>query len=127
MRYASDNANDYLMPVALTASKVGNASTRKQSRRISVAAFGASTDANLFSSYCEEDVRMSVLLLIEQLRGRRHLPAVKVDHVLHWSNYSAKAVAQIQARGMPIDMPLWNLVQENKTRRDPRATAAVRS
>jgi hypothetical protein len=34
--------------------------------------------------------------------------------VLHWSNYSAKAVAQIQARGMPIDMPLWNLVQENK-------------
>jgi hypothetical protein len=34
--------------------------------------------------------------------------------VLHWSNYSAKAVAQIQARGMPIDMALWNLVQENK-------------
>ena len=34
--------------------------------------------------------------------------------MLHWSNYSAKAVAQIQAKGMPIDMPLWNLVQENK-------------
>jgi hypothetical protein len=34
--------------------------------------------------------------------------------VLHWSNYSAKAVALIQARGMPIDMVLWNLVQENK-------------
>ena len=34
--------------------------------------------------------------------------------MLHWSNYSAKAVARIQARGMPIDMPLWNLVQENK-------------
>ena len=64
--------------------------------------------------YCEEDVRMSVLLLIEQLRGRRHLPAVKTDQVLHWSNYSAKTVAQIQARGMPIDMSLWNLVQENK-------------
>src|SRR5262249_31470934 len=32
----------------------------------------------------------------------------------HWSNYSAKAVAQIQAKGMPIDVPLWNLVQENK-------------
>ena len=28
--------------------------------------------------------------------------------------FSAKAVALIQARGMPIDMPLWNLVQENK-------------
>ncbi len=34
--------------------------------------------------------------------------------MLHWSNYSAKAIAQIQARGMPIDVPLWNLVQENK-------------
>ena len=33
---------------------------------------------------------------------------------MHWSNYSAKTVARIQARGMPIDMPLWNLVQENK-------------
>ena len=31
-----------------------------------------------------------------------------------WSEYSAKAVAQIQAKGMPIDMPLWNLIQENK-------------
>ena len=29
-------------------------------------------------------------------------------------NYSAKAVALIQARGMPIDMRMWNLVQENK-------------
>ena len=37
-----------------------------------------------------------------------------LTRVLHWSNYSAKAIAQIQARGMPIDMPLWNLVQENK-------------
>ena len=33
---------------------------------------------------------------------------------MHWSNYSAKTVALIQAKGMPIDMPLWNLVQENK-------------
>ena len=67
--------------------------------------------------YCEEDVRNSVLLLEEQLRGRRGhpgLPPASVEHVLHWSNYSAKAVARIQARGMPIDMGLWNLVQENK-------------
>ena len=42
------------------------------------------------------------------------LPAADVARVLHWSNYSAKAIALIQARGMPIDMPLWNLVQENK-------------
>ena len=34
---------------------------------------------------------------------------------MRWSDYSAKTVARIQAEGMPIDMPLWNLVQENKT------------
>ncbi len=33
---------------------------------------------------------------------------------MHWSNYSAKTVALIQAKGMPVDLPLWNLVQENK-------------
>jgi hypothetical protein len=47
-------------------------------------------------------------------RGRTLLPAADTDRVLHWSNYSAKAIALIQARGMPIDVPLWNLVQENK-------------
>jgi hypothetical protein len=71
--------------------------------------------------YCEEDVRMSVQLLRAQLRpyvdARGHvlLPAADVKRVLWWSNYSAKAVALIQARGMPIDLALWNLVQENKT------------
>jgi hypothetical protein len=64
--------------------------------------------------YCEEDVRNSVLLLKCQLRGRGHLAPVSVEHVLHWSNYSAKSVALIQARGMPIDVHLWDLVQENK-------------
>jgi DNA polymerase-1 len=61
-------------------------------------------------NYCEEDVVMSTRLLRAQVRDRM----TSVDHVLHWSNYSAKATAQIQARGMPIDMELWNLVQENK-------------
>jgi DNA polymerase I len=60
--------------------------------------------------YCEEDVAMSARLLRAQVTDR----TTKVEHVLHWSNYSAKATAQIQARGMPIDMTLWNLVQENK-------------
>jgi hypothetical protein len=68
--------------------------------------------------YCEEDVRMSVRLLRAQLRrhqcGSTTLPAADVPRVLWWSNYSAKAVAQIQAHGMPIDVELWNLVQENK-------------
>jgi DNA polymerase-1 len=53
---------------------------------------------------------METLLLRRQLCD----PRISVEHVLHWSEYSAKAVAQIQARGMPIDTQLWNLVQENK-------------
>jgi DNA polymerase I len=65
--------------------------------------------------YCEEDVRTSAVLFDRQLRGHGWLPPAHVELVLHWSNYAAKAVAQIQARGMLIDMPLWNLVQENKT------------
>ena len=64
--------------------------------------------------YCEADVRASTLLLREQLRGRPGLPPADTECVLWWSNYSAKSVALIQARGMPIDMALWNLVQENK-------------
>jgi hypothetical protein len=59
--------------------------------------------------YCEEDARMEMLLLRAQLRFGTDIP-----RILHWSDYSAKAVALIQARGMPIDMVLWNLVQENK-------------
>jgi DNA polymerase I len=64
--------------------------------------------------YCEEDVCKSVELLCAQLCGRTGLPAANVERVLHWSNYSGKAIAQTQARGMPIDVPRWNLVQENK-------------
>jgi hypothetical protein len=65
--------------------------------------------------YCEEDVKETAELLHAQLRGRPGLfPRVDVKLVLHWSNYSAKAVARIQARGIPIDIALWNLVQENK-------------
>jgi DNA polymerase I len=64
--------------------------------------------------YCEEDVRMSVKLLRAQLCGNSTYPATDVERVLHWSNYSAKSTALIQAAGMPIDMPLWNLVQDNK-------------
>ena len=61
--------------------------------------------------YCEEDVRKSVKLLRRQLLDKR---GGDVNHVLCWSNYSAKTIALIQARGMPIDMVLWNLAQENK-------------
>jgi hypothetical protein len=64
--------------------------------------------------YCEEDVRMSVKLLRRMLLGNAQFPAADVPRVLHWSNYSAKAIALIQMRGIPWDVPLWNLVQENR-------------
>jgi DNA polymerase I len=64
--------------------------------------------------YCVEDGKNSAELLRRQLRGQPRFPASDVRRVLHWSNYSAKSVALIQARGMPIDMVLWNLVQENR-------------
>jgi DNA polymerase-1 len=65
--------------------------------------------------YCEEDVRKSAELLRRQLLGCSGLQPADVERVPHWSNYSAKTIAKTQARGMPIDMPLWNLVQENKS------------
>jgi DNA polymerase I len=64
-------------------------------------------------AYCEEDVRVSTTLLRRQLTGYHYFKPVNVERVLYWSVYSSKTVAQIQAKGMPIDMALWNLVQEN--------------
>jgi hypothetical protein len=55
-----------------------------------------------------------VQLLRRQLRGTEHYEPANAPLVIHWSEYSAKAVAMIQARGMPIDMAMWNAVQENK-------------
>jgi hypothetical protein len=76
-------------------------------------------------AYCEEDVKNSTELLRRQLRGSNYFGLAPIhgiglvpsnpDLVLHWSEYSAKAIARVQARGMRIDLPLWNLVQENKT------------
>ena len=43
--------------------------------------------------YCEEDVRRTVELLRAMLRGYLGRPVIDVFRVLHWSNYSAKAVA----------------------------------
>lgn len=63
--------------------------------------------------YCEEDVRKTLELLRVMLRGSNEFGPVDVRRVLHWSNYSAKAIARVQARGMPIDIYLWNVVQEN--------------
>jgi hypothetical protein len=64
--------------------------------------------------YCEEDVRASTELLRRMARGHGSFPAADIARVLHWSNYSAKAIAAIQARGIPWDTALWDLVQENK-------------
>jgi hypothetical protein len=65
-------------------------------------------------NYCEEDVKKETELLRKQLRGWSQFQPISTEHVLHWSNYSAKVIARIQAKGMPIDMTLWNAVQEQK-------------
>ena len=61
--------------------------------------------------YCEEDTSKEVQLLRRQLLDPR---CPDITHLCYWSDYSAKCIALIQARGMPIDVALWNLVQENK-------------
>jgi DNA polymerase family A len=63
------------------------------------------------TDYCEEDVRKTTELLRAMVRGQ---PALEIARVLHWSNYSAKTVAQIQCKGIPIDTALWDLVQHNQ-------------
>jgi DNA polymerase I len=65
-------------------------------------------------TYCQEDVAKSSELFRRQVTGYCDRAPADVEFVLAWSEYSAKAVSRIQARGTPIDMPLWNLVQENK-------------
>lgn len=64
--------------------------------------------------YCEEDTCKSAELLRRQLTGYEQSAPINPELVMRWSEYSAKTVARIQARGMPIDMPLWDLVQQNK-------------
>ena len=66
-------------------------------------------------AYCEEDVRKTAELLVAMLRGRHgFFPPADTDRVLWWSNFTAKCVALVQARGMPIDVARWNLMQENQ-------------
>ena len=64
--------------------------------------------------YCEEDVSKSAELLRRQIRGSNRFPRVDTDRVIFWSEYSTKAVARIQAKGIPIDMYIWELIQENR-------------
>jgi DNA polymerase I len=63
--------------------------------------------------YCEEDTRMGVRLLREQLQPFVDLPVTDPALILNWSNYAGKCVAQIQTKGMHIDTYLWHLVQEH--------------
>jgi DNA polymerase-1 len=64
--------------------------------------------------YCEEDVRIETQLLKQQLDGWGQLRPADTELIMNLSDYSAKAAAQTQARGMLIDVPLWNKVQDNK-------------
>jgi len=66
------------------------------------------------TDYCEEDVRNTTKLLRAMLQGTSRFLRMDAARVLYWSNYGAKCCAQIQARGMPIDTVLWNLVHENR-------------
>ncbi len=56
--------------------------------------------------YNEEDVKVSTTLLRRQLLGHGPFKPVNVERVIYWSEYSAKTVCLIQAKGMPIDMVL---------------------
>jgi hypothetical protein len=69
---------------------------------------------NAVFDYCEEDVKKSVELLRAQIRGSNRFPRVNTDFVIFWSEYSAKAITRIQAKGIPIDMYIWDLIQENR-------------
>src|SRR5262249_32139250 len=64
--------------------------------------------------YCEEDVKQSAELLRRQIRGSNRFSRVDTDRVIFWSEYSAKAVAHIQVKGIPIDLYIWGLIQENR-------------
>jgi len=65
-------------------------------------------------TYCEEDSAMSTKLFRAMLAGSPQFPPADIARVLYWSNYSAKPTTLIQMKGIPIDIELWNLVQENK-------------
>lgn len=65
-------------------------------------------------AYCEQDVAMTVKLLRAQISGVPGIEPIDVPLVIHWSEFGAKAIAQVQSRGMPIDTYRWGLVQENK-------------
>jgi hypothetical protein len=84
-----------------------------------VAAIGNGTWRERYSpqdvmDYCEEDDRMEADLFLALLCGTYFFEPADPQNIMYWSEYGAKAVARIQARGMPIDLPLWHLVQENK-------------
>jgi hypothetical protein len=70
--------------------------------------------------YCEFDVANEVKLFRAMLREHCNdrsvpiFPAANVRDVLRWSEYSAKACGLIQARGMFVDVPMWEQVQERK-------------
>jgi DNA polymerase I len=64
-------------------------------------------------TYCEEDVNASTQLLRRQLTGHGPFKPINVERVIYWSEYSSKVVSRVQARGMPIDIQLWHLAQEN--------------
>ena len=93
---------------------LGERSTSRRWPRRSARAAGANTVSRQCSNIARRTcaIRPSCCGVSSPVTDpiRRSIPQL----VMRWSEYSAKTVARIQARGMPIDMALWNLVQENK-------------
>ena len=102
------------MPVALTASRAGRSIDKPEMAKAIGEGRWREYGREAVLQYCEEDVRNTAELLRRQIAGHGNRAPVDPELVMHWSEYSAKSVARIQARGMPIDMWLWNIVQENK-------------
>jgi hypothetical protein len=65
-------------------------------------------------NYCEEDVARTTDLLRFMVRGTNTFKPIPIEQIIWWSEYSAKAVAKIQSRGIPWDVELWYLVQEHR-------------
>ena len=73
------------------------------------------------SDYCEEDVETSTKLLRRQIRGHLGFPPPTWSACCTGPTTPAGRSPRSRPAACRIDVPLWNLVQENKARRD-RAT-----
>src|SRR5215471_17632155 len=113
MRNAPSSANACLTLAVLMELKVGKISTKDKWRKISVRDAGATT-ARKPSNITAKKTSRDQLISYAQIRGSNRFPRLDTDRMIFWSEYSGKAVALIQAKGIPIDLYLWDIIQENR-------------